>query len=637
MNILLETALFLIAIIFFVFPLGEFILNKLNLQLPLFDRLIIGLNIGMVIFTLLTFILWRLNLYNLSYIYAFITAGYLLYRIFSNKKNISDVIFNKIKLDIGLFGIIFIATIVPSLVVLKSGDVINDGIRLIGANSHDILSYLSIISELQVNVPPQNPVYSGELLRNYHYLTFIFMSGILSLTKISILSLYFKIIMPFLAFIFASSVYILVKKITQETKLGILAVLFTCLSSNAYYLIGFLYPSAQIYPSVFWVNEYLTRMVNPQLLMSYIVFLTLFYLLIFYKQIKDFKIAILIATLAGSLFLFKAFAGVIILSSLFSFTLYKIIWKDFKYVSILLIGIIITISLFFIADVDVSSSVFLSPFWFIKNMFESSDHLNYPIWELKRQTYLQHGNYLRIAELYVEGIVIFILGNLGIRIIGLFVILKLKKYLEKDILILLVIISVVGAILPQLFLTKGTVWNSIQFFYYTVFCLGILTPIVLGRFLIRKNTLFYLVFILLWLSLTPGVFYISKEYFFKVKDTYSYGPEIYKAANSLKDQPGGVVLLAPEYTDNSFVTAISKKNSFYADEMWLSVQRNNFSERKNEVQDFFNSSDIKSMANFINNNNIRYIFTGINSNPNLAKLNLQKIYYNNSIVIYQVR
>jgi hypothetical protein len=66
------------------------------------------------------------------------------------------------------FLIILIGTFIWSLTMIRSGINYNFGVGFWGPNGHDGIWHLSLINQLQHSIPPQNPVFSGTILTNYH-------------------------------------------------------------------------------------------------------------------------------------------------------------------------------------------------------------------------------------------------------------------------------------------------------------------------------------------------------------------------------------------------------------------------------------------------------------------------------------
>lgn len=630
--------LFSYIIIFFslsilvLIPIGLMVLKLLRSKnLSFWTTVLLSLNLGSIFFAVFTFIAWYFKLYILSYLLYLPTSGFLFFLIIKNAKRLRKLGIFQIDI-VPLVSIVFVSLICLAI-TFNSGTEINGGIKFYGANGHDGLSFLALEQELQRNIPPQNPTYSGVPLSNYHYLVYILISGIEFVTKIPFPILNFKIIPFFFILLYSSSIYFLVLKITNSKLAGIMGVLLSSIASNLYYIVPLLSPAAVTSPSVFWVNEYLTRMVNPQLLFSYIVLLTILLLIINLKKNSKLFITV-VGFLTGTLIIVKAFAGVLFIGALFVLSLLSLKKKDFTYIKILGVGLIFSVFFYLLSGNKISSIMIFSPFWFIKNMYESPDHLNLSDWELRRQHYLSKGNFLRVFQLYVQGLIVFLLGNLGGRILGLFAYSKNDEELVKDVKVLLISLGVLSTAIPLFFLVKGIAWNSIQFFYYSVFSFSILTVLFLSRIYKREKMLGLIIFSVVSISLLPGVYSMTVSYL-SIQNGAIFPANIYQAAKFLKSQNQGAVLLDPAFTGDSFISAVSGHTSYFADEAWLAVQLVPFAKRRDEAERFFSSKSLD--LNFLEKNNIRFIFTFSKQQKFSQTTSLVKIYQNTEIAIYEFK
>lgn len=480
----IDFAKFILLVLLIIFPIGKIILDLLKIRLNFWEEVLFSINIGIVFVTLTTFLLGLLGHPRLVLVLAWLPLLYLFIR--KGKQRIIKFKIRIPNLDLLLILILLFCTFVQSIITFSSGDMVGNSIRLMGIHDKDSLWYIALINSLEKSIPPQSPIFSGQMIQNYHYFTFIFVAFLKSITNIPIMVLYFKLFIPLLVFLFSAAVFVFVKNLTDNKWAGYLAVLITALASNFYYLIGFLYPSAIVTPSVFWVDEYTTRMVNPQLLLSYIILITMLYLLLNVKRISDYKFIIIFSILAGSLIGFKSFAAAVFLSALAVLSLFRMAKRNFSYIKILVSSILMTL-IFYVNSVRNYQPIFIfSPFWFIKTMFESGDHLNFDVWELKRQTYLNDKNIIRVIQLYAQGLVIFLVGNLGTRLLGIIALFQAKSERKKDMVYLLFLISIIGFVIAMLTIFRGITWNSIQFFYYTVMFSAILTAVSIAGILKRN-------------------------------------------------------------------------------------------------------------------------------------------------------
>ncbi len=618
----------LLFLLLFVYPFGFLALKFLKVESKGWERFIFSINIGIVFVTIIALGLGYIGLSKILPFALLLPVVYLLFEtLVRNPRAILEPL-KKIRVDIYVIVSILLVVLLSCTVNFYSGEVAGKGLRLLGAHSVDSLWHISIINSLEKNIPPENPVFSGQNLYNYHFFNDLFITTAIKITGISVWELYFKLIPPLLLILLTSSCYLFIKHLTDNKFLGILAIVLVNFSSSFYYLAGFFYPSVTLQHSVFWVDEYSTRMVNLQLMTSYILILTLLFLMLKVDIKKNLKFVLIFGVLLGSMIEFKAFGFVVTLLSLGGLAVTKIINHQLLYFYLCLVSLGFAL-VFYLPFVLLGQANFmLAPFWFIKTMYEAKDRINYDIWELKRQTFLAGENYIRIGFLYLEGVVVFLLGNLGGKVLGLLSILNKKEgQEEKDVRLVLFFMSLIGFILPMVFIQRGVVWNSIQFFYYSVFSLGLLTVLFLGM-LRSRRIVSAIVGLLIFASLAPGVVHTINVYA-KDRDILTV-TEVYLAASFLKDQDDGVVLIHPEFVGNSQVSAISKKTSFFADETALQVILVDPNRRKKELSDFFTKTDYGQKRTFMEKNHIKYLFTRDDYGNEFNKI------YDNHIKIYKL-
>lgn len=631
--IIIELLIFIIFLLLFIFPLGKFFLDSLRIRFSFWELILIATNVGIVILILAAFVSGFFNLGKFFYFLPIFTFIYFIKQKKLFKKNPLDSIL-KTRIDLKLLLTLFVAVTFSGYITFFSGDIVNGGFRSIGGNTHDGLWHIALINQILENIPPQNPIYSNTDIRNYHYLTDVFVAITSYVTGISVMSLYFKLIPAFFIVLLSGLIFLLIRKITGNTLFSYFGIIFVILSSNLFYLVRIFYPNAYFNPSVLWVDEFTTKMVNPQLLLSYIVILTIIYLILSFKKITDFKFIIFISFIGASLLGIKSYGFIIFSTSIVILGLFFLVKGNLSYLKISYWLIIVSTFFYLISNITREFLFIFSPFWFIKNIFETSDHLANSIWELKRQTFLEHKNYLRIIQLYLQGTIIFLIGNFGGKLIGFFTPFLKFDSRRKQIILLLELIGLVGFIFPMIFIQRGIAWNSVQFFYYTTFSLGLLTAITLAEIYKKYKYIGLVLASIIWITLLPGVFFIYSQYYpFKTK---SWGlKDTLSASEFLKSRSDGVILLNPKYFSDSLVSAFSKKVVFFADETQLDIQLIDFKERKKANQDFFKNYTLSSKRNFLSQNRIKYIFTEKNNSLDLENINVKKIYENQSIIVYE--
>lgn len=514
---------------------------------------------------------------------------------------------------IGVFAVFLILFELLSPVYINYGKTEEGTIRLYGAHFNDSINNIALIKSLKLSIPPENPNFSGTKMGSYHYFINLVMAKTSQLFGIDDFTMYFKIAPLFLLSSLSFIVWRLGKKLSGSNFAGAMAVLFVMLSGNLYYLSSLFYPNSLGRPSVAWIDEFSSKLVNYQYLSSLLIMFVLFYALSIRKKLT-LKTEVLVAVIVALLFGFKFYAGVLILASLF-------IVKKFR--KIFFLSLLPTLLILFLlkGNGEVAFPFEIKPLWVIKTMFESSDRLNYPIWELARQTLLSTKSYLGIAKLYFVGLVVYLFINFGPRLVILF------KKSEDEVESLTKTVSVLGILIPLVFIQRGSAaWNIVQFSYYSVACMGFLLALQVAKF---KN-LHVLVFSLVWLMTLPGVFYTSNDY---ANSPYTSGPlpNLVMALQYLRNQPYGAVLSHPIFTPNAIISAISSKPLFLGDSMILNSYGVDISVRLRQENDFFSGSMSKPTS-FLSSNNLKYIISP--ADINLSEYKLKMIYTNMGVNIY---
>jgi hypothetical protein len=239
----------------------------------------------------------------------------------------------------------------------------------------------------------------------------------------------------------------------------------------------------------------------------------------------------------------------------------------------------------------------------------------------------------------------FIIGNFGTRIISL-----LRKIKLNQLNVFIYSILGAGIVIPMFFLQKGTPWNTIQFFYYSLFFSSILAGIVVSQI---KNKI--ILFIVVMLTIPTTIITLRDVYIPSRPPAMLSSDEMF-ALGFLSKQPKGTVLTKPFdeiasksaesspprplylYTSTAYVSAFSKHQTFLEDEINLDITSYNWRERREKVLDWYKEDDFQVKRDFLRENNIKYIYwikSGV-SPLDLEKLFLSNIYENNSITVYQV-
>ncbi len=626
----------LFTLLFFLIP-GYILSRKIVLSIPT----------GWVFFTLSAFILSYLHLDILLWLIPIVSLGF-----FIKLKLFKLTILRLSKQNLYLLLIILVGSFSWMLTVFKSGLMFNYGLGFWGPNGHDAIWHLALISELQKHVPPQNPVYAGIPLSNYHYFFDLLIAKSGSLFRISSLDLLFRFFPLLISILAGLLIYQITKLIStnHQQKDGLLAVFFLYFGGSFGWLVSYFRDRSLGGETMFWSQQAISTLLNPPFAISLVILLSGLLIFLDKSFVESFSIKnkknklnlICLILLWGTLIEFKVYAGILVLGALGLLAFFNIFKKNFSYFVLFIPVFILSLLVFLPNNFSSNSLIEFSPFWLIQSMITFEDRLN-----IRRLALAMDSKVLyKIVASYAIGFVIFLLGNLGTRVIGLG---NIKTFFREKFLSFLIIL---GIVLPMLFIQKGTNWNIVQFFYYPEVIFNIFAGITLAFIASKLGTKVGGVLIILVVLLTIPTTYSTGSQYVSKRPPAMLSQDEYTALNYLSMQPQGTVLTAPfdetisgktqpplplyAYTSTAYVSAFSKHPSFIEDTINLEILGIDYKGRVNLEKEFFKMND--NSKKILKDNNISYIYLTKNSKQDIdeQKVGLQKIFENKEALIYKV-
>jgi len=560
--------------------------------------------------------------------------------------------FKNKKIKILPFVVIILSTVLFSLTMFRSGLKYQFGIGFWGPNGHDAIWHLSLINQLKQQIPPQNPIFSGVNLQNYHWGFDFLVAAISKITFIDSSILYFQILPIIFSLLIGFLSFKLAFLITKNNITSIFFVLLNYFAGS----FGWVYTLIKNHQtggeSLFWSMQSVSTLLNPPFALSLIIIL--FGLILWFKHhsLNSTKSAILIGLIFALLSGIKVYAGILIGLALSSYWSYNVIrskkFFGFNFIICLAMGLISLLILFGLGVLQGNQLLEFKPFWFTHSMIESLDKFYLP----KLASFRFNQTNILISVILEVGLIfIFLIGNLGTRVLGLFTIFskKVKKEIN-DFDKLIFFIFIFSFFIPLLFVQKGTAWNTIQFFYYFLFFANFYFAQFLSKFW-SKNKIS--IFVLLVISCLTS-FSTLKDYLGNPPPSCLPNLEI-EALNFLKSQNEGFVLTYPydkykkdkmntpiplyAYETTSYVSAFSNKQTFLEDEMNLDITGFNWQKRRIDEEKFFTTTDKFFARGFLINNKISYIYLVGDQNFILSPSDLQisELFNNGQIRIYKVQ
>ncbi|MDP3973530.1 MAG: hypothetical protein Q8P92_01730 [Candidatus Daviesbacteria bacterium] len=637
-----------ILIAFFV-P-GFLIIQKLKRENSFYQITFLGIVLGLSFFSLIFYFISLINLKQLIYLYLSINLILFI-------KNFKQ--FLKIPVNINRFNLIIIFLIMVGVVfqiipTFKNGLTYSYGMGLWGPNTHDGMWHISLINQLVKHVPPENPIFGGEILKNYHYFYDLTIAATIYVTGISVIDLIFRFYPILLSSLLGLGSFYLIKgliniKENLQSKLSIIAGLYLVYFSGSFgWIVSYIREKNFSGESHFWANQSISFNLNPPFAISLIIVIAILQLLDLNKLSK-LKVAVL-TILIGPLIAFKAYAAILILASFFLVGLIK---KSINYLVIFIASSVLTTFLF-LSNFSLNNKIMLfSPFWFIHSMIDSPDRVGWIRLTLAREDGLTKGNWLKFLSVEAISLIIFIVGNLGVRVFALLSLIKFPYIVRRADYLFIFIFSSLAFFIPILFIQAGNPWNTIQFLYYFLYVSAVVGGVVIAKVVVNLPKMIGVPILLFFIALTPiNSWATANSYLTNQPHGFISNGEL-EALKFLKSQKDGIVLTYPYdgrlknkfmepwpiiiYDSTAYVSALTEKSVYIEDEQQNNILLTDYKKRLVASKDFY--ANFKEYGDkFISENNIKYIYLPKIHNLRLDEnvLNISNIFENKEVVIYKI-
>lgn len=518
--------------------------------------------------------------------------------------------------------LILVGSVAWSLTMIKSGVIYDFGMGFWGPNGHDGVWHISLIESLSRGSSDM-PIFSGSKIQNYHLGFDIFVAALHKLTAIPTVNLYFQILPPLFAFFIGFLTY----RITRNNW----SVFFVYFGGSLGWLLG-------KGESAFWAQQSISTLVNPPYALSLIIFLLGLLLLQRHKYLLS-------GLVFGLLPFVKIYAGILAFIGLFVAG-----FKNRNLFKTLIIGLLIYLPTNYQLLTNNSKLLVWNPGWFLETMMGLSDRVNWTRYYQAMIAYRQSVNLIKFLPAYFIAFLIFLFGNLGTRVVVIF---RPKISDSQGLFILTVVLA--GTVIPQLFLQSGTPWNTIQFFYYSLFFASLLAGQAMTDILKIKKLNNYLK-IGIWslvIALTlPTTYATLANVYLPSRPPAKISREEIEALTFLSRQPPGIVLTPPAnpdpyappprplylYESTAYVSAFSSHPVYLEDQVNLDITGYDWPFRRKLLTELFTTTDTASATKFLETYNISYIYLPQISQvrPVLSEtqLGFQKIFENSQASIW---
>jgi hypothetical protein len=485
---------FCLALFFTIFIPGFLILNLKKNKLDFTQQLLLSPVIGLVVFTLLSYLFSILNAFPLMYLYIVISFIWFIrknswQRLFKIKKK-----FRLSKLAIFL---ITFGSILQISAVFASGLRYENGLRFYWINGADGIFNLSLIQSLSESLPAFQPGAWPLKVSNYHFLSNLFFAKFCQIWQIPFSHALFQYLPLLVAPLMGLTVASLIDNWTKNKKAVNWALFFLYFSADVSWIFCLL-----INHSLNWqvssIDNGMIQFLNMPQTFAKQISLTALILFDHWRKEKNNYLGFLAVFLFSSLVGFKVYFGIFFALAYTIFVTYRLIKEKSIRKNILeisfLLGFALVSGLIFFANNKDTGGLFWAPFDWAKLYLSQ---ISWREWSLRMQVYEAAQNQKAILTYNFIALLIFIFSLFSTRLIGLLSILpKKQKLIGKDNFYLLFPATTIIIFLGLNTLQVSGGHNVFNFFIVALNVLTLCTAVVLGASKKRNLVLSILIVLL---------------------------------------------------------------------------------------------------------------------------------------------
>ncbi|MCH7952000.1 hypothetical protein IH980_04670 [Patescibacteria group bacterium] len=539
--------------------------------------------------------------------------------------------------------IAIVGMLLQALVLVRSGIRTPDGMKFTELSFHDSIWHIYLINELKENFPPRHGGFAPVTIKNYHFLLDLTIASITKYLPLSTFELYYRIVPSFVSLLASLGIFVLARELTKSEKTANVAVFLSLFAGNASWFVKFFRGEEfQFSANTFMLDPFIDLLQNPHAVVVFPLMIAGILGLMMIEKKKSLRISFLTATAFGVMIGFKAWGGTLMLISLPIAAAWMSLTKkrhDFwlVWLATLFLSLVVFLPIY---DPKTAAGLVFIPGWLLKRMVEDPDRYNMPKYYFLEQHYREKGNILRLIQINLTEVLIYVFGNLWLRALGIFTAITLvaKKVKPSELFILVVITASLS--LPLLFNQGRMAYDIIQFGPYGLLLLAILTAPMMMKlsslFPVGWQTAVIVLMLLLSVpSNSPSIIGRASDEAFIVTNSELDAYEYLREQTSKESR----LLLYPSRQNISTakVAALSHRPTYFSAETFSRITGEDFEGRRQELITFFSTVD-PVQRNRVLETPINYIVLTKEEDKefNKAAINLSKAFVNDEIVIYKV-
>ena len=607
----------------------------------------LALVLGMLLFTLVTLVIRVMGLpFTILFVYLLpVFFGVWIKRKFLRSKINTLNISKKKLIIVGIIILVSASLVIPQL----ASGFDEGGLRIAGAR--DSLWHIAISEELLQHFPPQIPGFPPIILKNYHFFYDLLVAGSAVVSGIQTITLYSHFFSFLSAFVFVLLTYGFFSLWIKNSLRAVLITILTINTGNLSHLLPFISRQYHFFSrsNIFMSDQPFDQGFNPFNLLAYAILISIILLFNYWLKQRQKKVFILLSFCCALLIGFKIYAAIVVFAGLI-ITLGIEIISAKKFSLQILLPFALALPITVLIKGSGFSILAFNPGWLLTKMIEDQDRLFLPTTALKLQYYQNTGNRLHYWLIISEILLIYLVGNLNIRILAVLgFVNKFRNQLPRLLFILLLALSTIAIALPLLLSQTRAPYDSIQFTTYGLLTLGLLAGIAIDKLYIvitKKRKLAGIgLFLLLFLVAIPANIAVFWSGVIGTKFLIP-NAEI-KALQFLRAIKENNTVILTDLDDEKmtimYVPALSSKATYLAGTALAQQVGADTKTRQDPVADFFHYDKETTMnkstkLNFLKENKINYIYlskSGLKNRQLMELLNLRAVFKNEEVVVYK--
>lgn len=616
---------------------GSVVLKYSKLKAPFIIYIALSISVGISFWALQGFILGFLNLRFLTYIYLLVFSIFWL-------KNFR---FQSIKFKFNKFIIMSLLLITAGVLSQNiasffMGIQTSHGISFCCVDASDSLYFASLSQEIVNHIPPFEPGLSGTIVKNYHYLSNIFIAEISRVFLIPLNILQFQVSSLFLSILLGLSALSFGLYVVKREKFTLWILFFLYFGGDLIWLF-LLFLNKGVNPFVMSsLEDGVKFLSNPPRAFAIIQFFNGTALLYYFlKEKRSLFVTTIVGIVFGTLIGFKVYIGIFAISGLFVLCIYQLFKRNIETLKLLIVSGVVSLLLYLPVNSN-AGGLYFTGFWSFEN-FISQPYLNLGRLELSRRIFLDDNKILKSYFFEAIFFITTIFSFFGTKIIGVFQTKKSLSQIPLQIHIFLLTGLLLSFVLGFFFQQASGGSNTFNFIV-SVFIIGsIYTALSMDYVTSFKKPITFLTTIVIISLTVPRVIYETTHNIQRLTSNLyqSITPKQLEAFEYLRSQDKGLTIIDRNFfgldSSSPYVSFFVNQPMYLSGAQILESHGVKVSSRNQRVLRMLDPLNIDSSQKLYKEEGIKYLVIGKTSPIATVSATFSKtLFSNNEVVILKI-